>query len=37
MIPYEHWVLGIVDFTRQEIAYFDSLADKSLWKEDVQV
>lgn len=37
MAPYEHWVLGIVDFTHQEIKYFDSLADKSLWKEDVQV
>ena len=37
MAPYEHWVLGIVDFTHQEIKYFDSLADKSLWKEDVKV
>jgi Ulp1 family protease len=35
--PYEHWVLGIVDFACQEIRYFDSLADMSLWKEDVKV
>ena len=35
--PYEHWVLGIVDFTHQEIRYFDSIADESLWKQDVQV
>jgi Ulp1 family protease len=35
--PYKHWVLSIVDFTHQEIKYFDSLADMNLWKEDVQV
>ena len=35
--PYEHWVLGIIDFTHQEIRYFDSIADKSLWKQDIQV
>ena len=35
--PYEHWVLSIVDFTHQEIKYFDSLADINLWEEDIQV
>jgi len=35
--PYKHWVLSIVDFTHQELKYFDSIADMNLWKEDVQV
>jgi hypothetical protein len=35
--PYEHWVLGVMDFTRREIGFFDSIADESLWKQDVQV
>jgi Ulp1 family protease len=35
--PYEHWVLGVVDFARQEIGFFDSIADQSLWEQDVQV
>jgi Ulp1 family protease len=35
--PYEHWVLGVVNFVRGEIAVFDSLADQSLWERDVEV
>jgi len=35
--PSEHWVLGIIDFTRQEVGLFDSLADESLWELDIQV
>jgi len=29
--------LGVMDFTRREIGFFDSIADESLWKQDVQV
>ena len=36
-VPYEHWVLGIADMTRQEIRYFDSIADENLWEQDIQV
>ena len=35
--PYEHWVLGVMDFTTREIGFFDSLANESLWEHDVQV
>ena len=35
--PYKHWVLGIIDFTHQEVGLFDSLADESLWELDIQV
>jgi hypothetical protein len=35
--PYEHCLLGVVNFVRGEIAIFDSLADQSLWERDVEV
>jgi Ulp1 family protease len=35
--PEEHWVLGIIDFTHQEVGLFDSLADESLCKLNIQV
>jgi hypothetical protein len=35
--PYEHWVLCVLDFPRRQIGHFDSLADQSLWEQDVKV
>jgi hypothetical protein len=35
--PSPHWILTVVDTNLCKISYFDSLACKSTWKEDVQV
>jgi len=32
-----HWVLCVVHPTRKSIAFFDSFANKKLWRRDVQV
>lgn len=35
--PYEHWTLCVVDTSSSTILTFDSLANQSLWQQDVEV
>jgi hypothetical protein len=35
--PYEHWTLCVVDTSASTILSFDSLANQSLWRQDVEV
>ena len=36
-VPAAHWVMCVIYTRSQEIFFFDSLADKSLWQREMQV
>ncbi|KAJ3003332.1 hypothetical protein NUW54_g5355 [Trametes sanguinea] len=37
LLPSGHWTLAVIYWREGKIAYFDSMADKHVWEQDVQV
>lgn len=37
ILPYEHWVLSVVQLTTGRIFLFDSLAESQHWLDDIEV